>query len=228
MKVRIDALDITVLRGGAADIGTWASDHGFRLPPDAPEVLEFYAARSQIFLAAAFDAEAAAERGQQLGDGTSVHITIPTDNPWVPLRILALGKTGAERVEADVYLLTDRAPALLPQPTGANGLELQHSAAASTELLADLRSDRGMSWIPDSGWLSKVQVDADASQLGFDLAIDASGAGAPSVIDAGFSMPAANAVLTSALRLALALGLIVVGVGGLAFLLRWRPATLRA
>ena len=118
MKVRIDALDITVLRGGAADIGTWANDHGFRLPPDAPEVLDFYAQRSQIFLAAAFDADAAAARGQQVGDGTSVHITIPTDNPWVPLRILALGKTGGERVDADVYLLTDDAPALLPKPTG--------------------------------------------------------------------------------------------------------------
>ena len=60
MKVRIDALDITVLRGGAAAIGQWAKDHGFRLPPDAPEVLDFYAQRSPIFLAAAFDADAAA------------------------------------------------------------------------------------------------------------------------------------------------------------------------
>ena len=46
MKVRIDALDITVLRGGAAEVGEWATQHGFRLPPDAPEVLDFYAARS--------------------------------------------------------------------------------------------------------------------------------------------------------------------------------------
>ena len=35
-----------------------------------------------------------------IGDGTPVHVTIPTDNPWVPLRILALGKTAAERVDA--------------------------------------------------------------------------------------------------------------------------------
>ena len=55
MKVKIDALDITVLRGGAAAIGTWATDHGFRLPPDSPEVLDFYAQRSPIFLAAALD-----------------------------------------------------------------------------------------------------------------------------------------------------------------------------
>src|SRR6476646_7420798 len=121
MKVKIDALDLTVLKGGAADIGVWAKDHGFRLPPDAPEVLDFYAARSQIFLAAAFDADAARNRGQQVGDGTPVHITIPTANPWVPLRILALGKTAQELVQADVYLLTDRAPALLPAPTGENG-----------------------------------------------------------------------------------------------------------
>ena len=116
MKVRIDALDVTVLKGGADDIGAWAEDHGFRLPPDAPEVLDFYASRSPIFLAAVFDGDAASERGQQFGDGTPVHITMPTENPWVPLRILALGKSPADLVEADVYLLTDRSPALLPAP----------------------------------------------------------------------------------------------------------------
>ena len=36
-------------------------ERGFRLPPDAPEVLDFYAERSPIFLAAAFDADAAAK-----------------------------------------------------------------------------------------------------------------------------------------------------------------------
>ena len=81
MKVKIDALDITVLKGGGADVGAWATEHGFRLPPDAPEVLDFYASRSPIFLAAAFDADAAAARGQQIGDGTPVHVTIPTPQP---------------------------------------------------------------------------------------------------------------------------------------------------
>ena len=70
--------------------------------PTPPRCSTSTPSRSPIFLAAAFDADAAAERGQQLGDGTPVHVTIPTDNPWVPLRILALGKTGEERVEADV------------------------------------------------------------------------------------------------------------------------------
>jgi len=226
MKVRIDALDITVLRGGAADIGTWASDHGFRLPPDAPEVLDFYAARSQIFLAAAFDADAAAARGQQVGDGTSVHITIPTENPWVPLRILALGKTSSERVDADVFLLTDNAPALLPAPIGTNGIRLDHSAGASDSLLDDLRSDRGMAWVPTSAWLTKVAVDSSASGLSYDLAIDASGAGAPSRVDAGLALPGGQSMASGAdlARLVLAVLFSLMGVAGIYLMTRYRPS----
>ena len=228
MQVRIDALDVTVLRGGADEVGRWAKDNGFRLPPDAPEVLDFYAERSPIFLAAVFDADAAAERGQAVGDGTPVHVTIPTDNPWVPLRILALGKTGDERVDADVYLLNDQRPALLPVPNGDNGLTLLNDEPASESLLADLQSDRGMEWVPNSAWLSKVRIDASASQLSFDLAIDASGAGAPSYVDAGLVVPSVGLTQNDALRMILALGLIVVGVGGLLLLVRWRPSSVTA
>ena len=226
-KVTIDALDLTVLQGGATDIGIWAKNHGFRLPPDAPQVLDFYAARSQIFLAAAFDADAATGRGQQIGDGTPVHITIPTDNPWVPLRILALGKAGAETVQADVYLLTDRAPALLPAPTGENGIRLDHSDRASAGLLDDLRSDRGMDWIPTTGWLTKVAVDSTAAQLGYDLAIDASGAGRPSAIDAGFTMPGAVVPVSHVelSRLFLALAFVAVGLVGIGLITRACPTT---
>ena len=189
-QVRIDALDITILRGGGAEIGVWARDHGFSLPPDAPEVLDFYASRSPIFMAASFDADAAAARGQAIGDGTPVHLTIPTANPWVPLRILALGKVADETVQADVYLLTDERPALLPAPDSlpaSRGLKVAHSDAASDQLLADLRSDKGMGWVPASAWLTKVEINALASDLRFDLAIDASGAGHPSLRDAGFA-----------------------------------------
>jgi hypothetical protein len=194
MEVRIDALDITVLKGGSADVGKWAGDHGFRLPPDAPEVLEFYAQRSPIFLAAVFDADAAKDRDQAIGDGTPVHITIPTANPWVPIRILALGKSGNDRIDADVYLLTDSAPALLPNPTGSNGMRLDHSAKASQSLLDDLRSDRSMEWVPRNGWLTKIAIDAGAPQLSYDLAIDASGRGVPSWTQAGLQLPANRAI----------------------------------
>jgi hypothetical protein len=189
-ETKIDALDITILRGGGDEVGLWAKNHGFRLPPDAPEVLDFYADRSPIFMAAAFDADAAAERGQAIGDGTPVHLTIPTDNPWVPLHILGLGKADGEIVEADVYVLTDERPAMLPNAGAfgqSAGLILDHSAPATDGLLADLRSDAGMEWVPDQAWLTKVVVDTTAGELSYDLAIDASGAGQPSVVDAGFA-----------------------------------------
>ena len=195
MQVRIDALDITVLKGGGAEVGQWATEHGFRLPPAAPEVLDFYANRSPIFLAAVFDADAAKARGQRIGDGTPVHVTIPTANPWVPLRILGLGKNAGDRVDADVYLLTDQRPALLPYPF-ANGMRLDHSAVATDSLLSDLRSDKGMGWVPQSGWLTKIAIDASASQLTYDLAVDAKGT-SPSRVAAGLEAPASPASSSS-------------------------------
>lgn len=213
LETTIDALDITILRGGGDEVGTWAKNHGFRLPPDAPEVLDFYADRSPIFMAAAFDADAAAERGQAVGDGTPVHLTIPTDNPWVPLRILGLGKTDGELVEADVYLLTDEKPAMLPNPGGfleSNGLLLDHSAEATASLLADLRSDAGMEWVPAQAWLTKVVIASDAGELDFDLAIDASGAGRPSAVDAGYAPFTSNPAPRTPIALYLLLAAMVI------------------
>src|SRR5205823_6216877 len=75
---KIDALDITILKGGADGVGKWALDHGFLLTPDAPKVLDFYSRRSKIFMAARFDAQRAQELGQNAGDGTPIMLTIPT------------------------------------------------------------------------------------------------------------------------------------------------------
>ena len=93
INTQIDALDITVLEGGGRAVGDWARAHGFLLPPDSPEVLDFYAKRSPIFMAARFNGAAAAARRTSIGDGTPIHLTIPTPNPWVPLRILGLGQS---------------------------------------------------------------------------------------------------------------------------------------
>jgi hypothetical protein len=188
---RIGALDITILRGGGRAVGDWAGENGFDLTPDAPEVLEFYARRSPVFMAAKFDATEAARRGLERGEGTSIHLAIPTDDPWVPLRILALGQTGDALVEADVFLLTERQPELLPGPVGSgagwerDGLVLVRDEPASPFLLTDLAGDRGMGWLPTEGmWLSYLQLSEEADELRYDLAIDASG-GQPSVVDAG-------------------------------------------
>ena len=90
---------------------------------------------------------------------------------------------------------------------------------SSTSLLADLRSDKAMGWLPSSGmWLSYLRVDSRAGDLDYDLAIDASGAGQPSPVAAGLDPEATtgDAGLRSfgpALWTALAV-LILLGVVG--------------
>jgi hypothetical protein len=186
LETTIDALDITVLRGGGDEVGRWAIDHGFLLTPDAPEVLDFYSSRSQVFMAARFDAARAAELGQGAGDGTPIMVTIPTDQPWVPLRILSLGLDGEQVVEADVFLLTDDEPELL---AGGPGLQLARSEQASDDLLVDLRSDVGMEWVPEDLWLTYLQVDAAAEDLDYDLAISTRPDVRPSRDDTGVADP---------------------------------------
>ncbi|MFY9587339.1 MAG: DUF2330 domain-containing protein, partial [Actinomycetota bacterium] len=194
LEVEIDALDITVLEGGGAEVARWAEKNGFVLSPDAPEVLDFYADRSPIFLAARFDSKRAQAQGLSEGDGTPIHISIPTPQPWVPLRILGLGKEGTEVVQADVFLLTDDAPSMLPAPAGfkapdtrpgATGLVLERSEQAGELLMNDLREDKGMDWMPENMWLSYMTLTAPADSLTYDLALDASGAGQPSYVAAG-------------------------------------------
>ncbi len=185
METQIDALDITVLKGGGDEVGTWARDNGFLLTPDAPEVLDYYSERSEIFMAARFDADRAAALGQTAGQGTPIMLTIPTDAPWVPLRILGLGLDGSEVVEADVFLLTDDEPSLL---AGGSGLTVDRSEQASQPLLADLRSDVGMEWVPDDMWLSYLQLEAPAADLDYDLAVSADG-DSPTLADTGVKAP---------------------------------------
>jgi hypothetical protein len=186
LETTIDALDITVLRGGGDEVGRWAVEHGFLLTPDAPEVLDFYSSRSQVFMAARFDAGRAADLGQQAGDGTPIMLTIPTDQPWVPLRILSLGLDGAQQVQADVFLLTDDEPELL---AGGPGLRLERSEQASANLLDDLRSDTGMGWVPEDLWLTYLQVDTPAADLDYDLAVSARDDVRPDRTDTGVADP---------------------------------------
>jgi hypothetical protein len=188
LEAEIDALDITVLKGGGDEVGRWALENGFLLTPDAPEVLDFYAERSPVFMAAKFDAARAARLGQGAGDSTPIMATIPTDDPWVPINILQLGLEDEQRVEADVFLLTDERPELL---AGGPGLTLERSEAASAPLLDDLRSDVGMEWVPDEMWLSYLQLDADAEDLDYDLAVSVGAGEEPSITDAGIAPAAA-------------------------------------
>jgi hypothetical protein len=183
-QVRIDALDVTVLRGGGKAVAAWTAQQGFALSPDTPSVLTFYSRRSPYFLAVKYDASAAVARGLRSGDGIPVQLTIPVPEPWVPLRILATGKAATEVVNADVFLLTDTKPDLL---TG-RGLGVVRSAAASTGLLGDLRADRGMSWVPSRMWLTFLRLAQPAGRLRYDLAV---GVRQPArLADTGIAAPA--------------------------------------
>jgi Uncharacterized protein conserved in bacteria (DUF2330) len=228
LRTKVDALNITVLEGGSVAVGNWAREHGFFLPPDAPEVLDFYAQRSPIFMATKFNLKRAAEQGLLEGQGTPVHVVIPTPNPWVPLRILTLGREPQDLVQADVFLLTDREPATLPQADAATGnpnqqgIVQQRSEWSSTDLMRDLRSDDRSRWIPTSPmWFTYLKIDTRASALTHDLAIDASGFGHPDPVAAGFdlSQPPLPVDAATGARTILWLG---VALALMAMALRWR------
>ncbi len=212
-EVEIDALDITILKGGGDEVGRWADENGFTLTPDFPEILDFYASRSPIFMAARYDLSRAEEAGQEVGSGTPVHLTIPTDNPWIPLRVLGAGAAPNDRIEADLFLLTDREPSLLPAPR--RGLDRTTSEPASDLLLDDLRSDENSGWIPQDAWLTHLRLDMPARDLDFDLAVDAWGTDQPSAVDAGL-VPALQQVPAAAERAvtgAIPAGLVVALAG---------------
>jgi hypothetical protein len=220
LSTKIDALDITVLKGGGAAVGKWATEHGFLLTPDAPEMLDFYAARSPIFMAARFDASRAARLGQNNGDGTPIMVTMKTPEPWVPLRILSLGLGKAKVVSADVFLLTDDRPKLL---AGGRGLALDRDEQANASLLDDLRSDKGMGWVPAHMWFTYLKLDVPAGRLDYDLAISTQPGAVPSLKAAGVSASAARRIdiptetkrAVWPLVAAILTGLAAFGVGGL-------------
>jgi hypothetical protein len=150
-------------------------------------------------------------------------LTIPTAEPWVPLRILGLG-LGDKSVEADVFLLTDDEPKLL---AGGSGLTIDRSEAASAGLLRDLRSDKGMEWVPGKMWLSYLTVGSPAAALDYDLAVSAHRDTLPTIERVGLAAPQTR-VLTppSPLRRLWPVGLgLVTGLSALVVLvvIRRRP-----
>jgi hypothetical protein len=180
--VKVEALDITVVSGRGDDVAAWAEENGFDLTPDTPEVLGRYADQGSVFALAKFIPDEVAARGLKEGQGQVLHFTIPTKGPWIPLKILALGKGAPELVDADLFLLTDDAPAIASAVWTTPGMSLLQYRPASSSLLEDLRSDRGMSWLPSRGmWLTALQLHTQAATITGDLSVDGGGPIAPPV-----------------------------------------------
>ena len=114
--------------------------------PTRPRSSTSTASRSQIFMAARFDASRAAELGQTAGDGTPIMLTIPTD--------AALG-AAADPEPRPRGRAARGGRRLPPHRRGARaagrrpGLRLERSEPADDLLLDDLRSDVGMEWVPE-------------------------------------------------------------------------------
>lgn len=183
LRTRIDSLDVVVLKGGGADVLAWVNENGFSLPPgpETDHLLEFYGSRSPYFLAARFDADAAAQDNFVAGDGIPIQITMPTRQPWVPLHILHGATPDSVIIEADVFLLTPDRPDLLY----GEGLTIERSEWASEVLLDDLRSDEAMEWIPEEAWFTYLKLETEAVNVVYDLSVGV-GSTAPSFVDAGF------------------------------------------
>lgn len=215
LQTRIDSLDITVVKGGGKEVAEWAKARNFELSPDTANVLQAYSIHSPYFLAAQFDAPAAKAQGFRGGDGIPIHVEIPLENPWVPLRILSLGKPASEIVEARVFTLTDREPNI----RAGRGVTLVSSKPAPARLLDDLRSDERMEWIPKESWLSYLEISAPAGDLNFDLDVSVTGAKRVSpvptnqlALGGGFAPEPANGSLAGPVFITLGV-LLAMGVG---------------
>jgi hypothetical protein len=175
-QVKIDALDITVVKGGGPDVAKWAQKNGFDLTPDTPKVLGAYSDRGAIFALAKFNRVDATQRGLIEGQGEVIQFTVPTKAPWIPLKILALGKASVELVDAELFVLTDDKPSFFPEIVSMKGMNVRADRQASASLLKDLHGDRGMSWVPSGRmWLTALDIHTVAANVTSDLSIDGGG-----------------------------------------------------
>lgn len=183
-QVKIEALNITVVRGSGQAVLDWATSNGFFLSGDTRDHLLAYAKGSPIFMAAKYDTAAAKARGQLQGDGAPILITMKTPHLWVPLEVLALD---GQEVQADIYLLTDQAvntsdvgekigqSAVGTQVPGAPGLRVAFQEQMNPTLFHDLSTDRNMGWVRSDGWLTYMSLDAPDTAVTYDMGVSSTG-----------------------------------------------------
>src|SRR5713101_571130 len=182
--VKIEALNITVIRGSGPQVLNWATGNGFVLNNETRAHLLVYAKGSPIFLAAKYDTSAAKARGLLQGDGTPILITMKTEHIWVPLEVLAIE---GQQVQADLFLLTDQPVyttefnAMVGQSSvgseipGASGFVVSFQEKLTPTLYHDLSTDRNMGWVRPDGWLTYLTLDAPEPTVTYDLGVSSQG-----------------------------------------------------
>lgn len=181
-QVQVEALDVTVLKGSGQAVINWCVHNGFLVSAEIKNHLLRYAGSSPIFMAAKYNTAIALQRHQQTGDGVPLLITMHTPHLWVPLEILA--NEGAP-VNADLFLLTDR-PLTTQSGTpvtsassngsvidGAKGFTVAGAEPMNASLHHDLSIDRNMSWVPATGYLTYLTLNAPGADVSYDLGVDA-------------------------------------------------------
>jgi hypothetical protein len=182
--VKIEALNITVIRGSGPQVLNWATGNGFVLNNETRAHLLVYAKGSPIFLAAKYDTSAAKARGLLQGDGTPLLITMKTEHIWVPLEVLAIE---GQQVQADLFLLTDQ-PVYISdvaatvgqssvgsQVPGAPGFVVAFQERVTPALYHDLSTDRNMGWVRPDSWLTYLTLNAPEPKVTYDLGVSSAG-----------------------------------------------------
>jgi hypothetical protein len=182
LQTTVEAVDLTVLKGSAEQVIIWCNQNQFALNDETRAHIEAYAKASPIFMAARYDVTKARELGRFQGDGTPVLITMPTPHLWVPLEVLA---NAQDPVDADIFLLTDKKPSSGQEfglfgldagsvgdtLSGAPGLVVQQQEAMPQRLHDDLANDRNMSWVPSTGWVTHLTLNATSPSVTYDMSI---------------------------------------------------------
>lgn len=183
-RVKIKALNITVVKGSGDEIVAWATGNGFFLTPEVRAHLMIYAHGSPFFLAAKYDTSAAKAQHLSQGDGTPILITMKTKHIWVPLEVLA---NEGQTVQADLFLLTDQPvyttdfdaavgqSSVGSQVPGAPGFQLAFQERMTPSLYHDLSTDRNMSWVRPDSWLTYLTLDATEPTVTYDMGVSSRG-----------------------------------------------------
>lgn len=183
-QTKVQALDITIIRGNGQAVLDWAEKNGFTVDGLTRAHLLVYAQGSPIFMAAKYDTAEAKARKLLQGDGSPVLITMKTPSIWVPIEILALED---QKAEADLYLLTDTpvntsdlgmkigvSPVGSEIP-GAPGFKIVSQKQLSPQLYKDLSTDRNMNWVQPESWLTYLSLDAPQTAISYDLSVSSNG-----------------------------------------------------
>jgi hypothetical protein len=183
-QVRVQALDITVVKGSGDEIVQWGRDNGFFIDKETEGHLLGYAKGSPFFMAAKYDTAAARARGQLQGDGAPVLITMRIPHPWIPFEVLALD---AQQTQADLYLLTDTPvyasdldssigkSSVGAEVPNAPGLKVAFQEKMNAALYKDLSTDKNMGWVRSDSWLTYLTLDAPDTKVTYDMGVSSTG-----------------------------------------------------